>query len=113
LAAQEHGSVDQQPFLFLGSAIAAPFENKVADFDLCPRLLLRNIYTRFSSFEVAMADATYFLEKSEQIFRLIKKVRLGKATKKDICGDLQTLANEFLAEAVSLDTERDRAIKSA
>ena len=59
-----------------------------------------------------MNHLTYFLEKAEQLFRLIKKVRLGKS-KKDICLELDQLANEFMANAVALDTARDKAAKSA
>jgi hypothetical protein len=61
----------------------------------------------------SMNDATYFLEKAEQLSRLIKKVRLGKIPKKDICLELDQLANEFMANAVALDTARDKAAKSA
>jgi hypothetical protein len=61
----------------------------------------------------SMNDAPYFLEKAEQLSRLIKKVRLGRIPKKDICLELDQLANEFMENAVALDTARDKAAKFA
>lgn len=50
-------------------------------------------------------DADYFLERAERCFRM-KEMAVGNA---ELAAALETMANEFMAKAVELDTERDRA----
>lgn len=51
-----------------------------------------------------MHDATYFLEKADQCFGLS---RLAGANR-ELASALQTMANEFMAKAVEIDTNRER-----
>lgn len=53
----------------------------------------------------ATEDADYFLERAERCFRM-KEMAAGN---KELAAALETMANEFMAKAVELDTERDRA----
>lgn len=50
-------------------------------------------------------DADYFLERAERCFRM-KEMAAGN---KELAAALETMANEFMAKAVEIDTERDRA----
>ena len=50
-------------------------------------------------------DANYFLERAERCFRM-KEMAAGNT---ELAAALETMANEFMAKAVELDTERDRA----
>lgn len=50
-------------------------------------------------------DANYFLERAERCFRM-KEMATGNT---ELVAALETMANEFMAKAVELDTERDRA----
>lgn len=52
----------------------------------------------------ATEDADYFLERAERCFRM-KEMASGNA---ELVVALETMANEFMAKAVELDTERDR-----
>ncbi|MDP1585645.1 MAG: hypothetical protein Q8M18_19675 [Bradyrhizobium sp.] len=54
------------------------------------------------------SDAEYFIQKAEQCFSLARHVRADYANN-EIAAELDAIANEFLARAVELDTERDRA----
>ena len=54
---------------------------------------------------VATEDANYFLERAERCFRM-KEMAAGN---EELAAALDTMANEFMAKAVELDTERDRA----
>jgi hypothetical protein len=53
----------------------------------------------------AIEDANYFLEHAERCFRM-KEMAVGN---RELSAALETMANEFMAKAVELDTERDRA----
>jgi len=53
-------------------------------------------------------DSEYFIAKAEQCFRLAKYVR-GEHADSEIAAELDAIANEFLAHAVAIDTERERA----
>ncbi|HEY9716106.1 MAG TPA: hypothetical protein V6C69_01450 [Trichormus sp.] len=59
-----------------------------------------------------MHEATYFIEKADQLSRLAKQVRAGSIPQNEIYNELETLANEFMAKAVDLDTKRDKAAKA-
>lgn len=50
-------------------------------------------------------DANYFLERAERCFRM-KEMAAGN---QELAAALEDMANEFMAKAVELDTERDRA----
>jgi hypothetical protein len=52
-------------------------------------------------------DSEYFIAKAEQCFRLARNVR-GDHSDSEIAAELDAIANEFLACAVAIDTERDR-----
>ena len=54
---------------------------------------------------VATEDANYFLERAERCFRMKEMAGGNKA----LAAELETMANEFMAKAVALDTARDRA----
>jgi len=54
-----------------------------------------------------MLDASYFLEKAEQCFRLSRTVELPA----EVSEELEALGYEFMAKAVDLDTTRDKATK--
>lgn len=54
----------------------------------------------------AIEDANYFLERAERCFRM-KEMAVGN---RELAAALETMANEFMAKAVELDTERDRAV---
>ena len=54
---------------------------------------------------VATEDANYFLDRAERCFRM-KEMAGGN---RELAAELETMANEFMAKAVALDTERDRA----
>lgn len=53
-------------------------------------------------------DATYFLEKADQLFHLIKHTRASRIPQEQLCVELESLANEFMAKAVEIQTKRDR-----
>ena len=53
----------------------------------------------------ATEDADYFLERAERCFRMKEMA----ADNRELAVALETMANEFMAKAVELDTERDRA----
>jgi hypothetical protein len=53
-------------------------------------------------------DSEYFIAKAEQCFRLAQHVR-GEHSNTEIAAELEAIANEFLAHAVAIDTERERA----
>jgi hypothetical protein len=54
------------------------------------------------------SDSEYFIAKADQCFRLAKHIR-GDQANSEIAAELDAIANEFLARAVEIDTERDRA----
>jgi hypothetical protein len=54
-----------------------------------------------------MQDANYFLEKAEQCFSLCTLA----GTNRELANALQRMANEFMAKAVEMDTDRDRKKK--
>jgi hypothetical protein len=54
------------------------------------------------------SDSEYFIAKADQCFRLAKHIR-GDQAHSAIAAELDAIANEFLARAVEIDTERDRA----
>ncbi len=54
------------------------------------------------------SDSEYFIAKAEQCFRLAQSVR-GEHANSVIAAELDVIANEFLARAVEIDTDRDRA----
>lgn len=54
------------------------------------------------------AEAEFFIAKAEQCFRLAKHIRADFADA-ETAAELDAIANEFLARAVEIDTERDRA----
>jgi hypothetical protein len=54
------------------------------------------------------SDSEYFIAKADQCFRLAKHIR-GDHANSEIAAELDAIANEFLARAVEIDTERDRA----
>jgi hypothetical protein len=54
---------------------------------------------------VATEDANYFLDRAERCFRM-KEMAGGN---QELAAELETMANEFMAKAVALDTKRDRA----
>ena len=56
----------------------------------------------------AMPDANYFLDKAERCFSLS---RLAGANS-EVAAALESMANEFMAKAVEIDTERDRKRKN-
>jgi hypothetical protein len=64
---------------------------------------------------IRTSDAEYFIQKAEQCFSLARHVRADHANIEiaadldAIAAELDAIANEFLARAVELDTERDRA----
>jgi hypothetical protein len=51
-----------------------------------------------------MPDAQYFLEKSERFFRMARANR-------QLADELEALGNDFMAKAVELDTNRDKATR--
>ena len=53
-------------------------------------------------------DVTYFLEKADQLFHLIKHARASSISQEDLCLELDALANEFMTKAVEAQTKRDR-----
>jgi hypothetical protein len=53
---------------------------------------------------IAMQDASYFLDKAEQCFTLSRLVGANR----EVATALQSMGNEFMAKAVEIDTERDR-----
>lgn len=55
-----------------------------------------------------LTDAEFFIAKAEQCFRLAQSVRGDQANSR-IAAELDTIANEFMARAVEIDTARDRA----
>jgi hypothetical protein len=52
----------------------------------------------------------YFIEKAEQCFRLARHVRVELADTA-VAQELDAIANEFLAKAVEIDTERERLMR--
>lgn len=54
------------------------------------------------------ANAAYFIAKADQCFRLAKSLRDDDANA-EVATELDAIANEFLACAVAIDTDRDRA----
>lgn len=54
------------------------------------------------------SDSEYFIAKAEQCFRLAQYMR-GEHSISQITAELDAIANEFLARAVEIDTDRDRA----
>lgn len=54
-----------------------------------------------------MQDANYFLEKAEQCFSLCELAGANR----ELVNALQSMANEFMAKAVEIDTDRDREKK--
>jgi len=50
-------------------------------------------------------DARYFLDRAEDCFRLKEMAADHRA----LAAALEAMGNEFMAKAVELDTERDRA----
>jgi hypothetical protein len=54
------------------------------------------------------SDSEYFIAKADQCFRLAKHIR-GDHANSAIAAELDAIANEFLARAVEIDTERDLA----
>ena len=54
------------------------------------------------------SDSEYFIAKAEQCFRLAHYAR-GQHSNAEIAAELDAIAHEFLARAVAIDTERDRA----
>ena len=57
-----------------------------------------------------MDEATYFLEKADELVRLAKYAR-EKNAHDEICKALEELANEFMARAVEIDAARVKAAK--
>jgi hypothetical protein len=53
------------------------------------------------------SDPEYFIAKAEQCFRLAQHLR-GEHSSAEAAAELDTIANEFLARAVEIDTDRDR-----
>jgi hypothetical protein len=53
-------------------------------------------------------SAAYFIAKADQCFGLAKSLREEHADGR-VADELDSIANEFLARAVEIDTERDRA----
>jgi len=53
-------------------------------------------------------DEIYFLEKADQLFRLIKHARASSISQEELCVELDSLANEFMTRAVEVQTKRDR-----
>ena len=51
-----------------------------------------------------MQDANYFIEKADQCFNLSHMA----GSNQELALALQTMAHEFMAKAVEIDTERDR-----
>jgi hypothetical protein len=51
-----------------------------------------------------LLDANYFLEKADVVFGLSKLA----GDNRELAKALNTLADEFMAKAVEIDTERDR-----
>ena len=58
------------------------------------------------------SHAEYFIQKAEQCFSLARHVRTDHASEQ-VAAELDAIANEFLARAVEIDTERDRAETSS
>jgi len=54
------------------------------------------------------SDAEYLIAKAEQCFRLAQHLR-GEHSSAEAAAELDSIANEFLARAVEIDTDRDRA----
>ena len=54
------------------------------------------------------SDSEYFIAKADQCFRLAQCVR-RKDSNSVVAAELDAIANEFLARAVEIDTDRDRA----
>ena len=53
-------------------------------------------------------NAAYFIAKADQCFGLAKTLREENVDAR-VADELDSIANEFLARAVEIDTERDRA----
>jgi hypothetical protein len=53
-------------------------------------------------------EPQYFIDKAEHCFRLARNIS-ENPSHKEIAAELDALGNEFLAKAVELDTDRDRA----
>jgi hypothetical protein len=53
------------------------------------------------------SDSEYFIAKADQCFRLAQYVRREHANSA-VAMELDAIANEFLARAVEIDTDRDR-----
>ena len=53
-------------------------------------------------------DATYFLQKADQLFRLIKHARSNSLPQEELYMELESLANEFMTKAVEIQTKCDR-----
>jgi hypothetical protein len=54
------------------------------------------------------AQSQAFIEKADHCFRLARQLRAG-APAAEIAKEIDALGHEFLAHAVAVDTERDRA----
>jgi hypothetical protein len=54
------------------------------------------------------SDPEFFIAKAEQCFRLAQHLR-GEHSSAEAAAELDSIANEFLARAVEIDTDRDRA----
>jgi hypothetical protein len=55
-----------------------------------------------------LTDAEFFIAKAEQCFRLARSVR-GDHAGSRVAAELESIGHEFMARAVEIDTERDRA----
>ena len=53
-------------------------------------------------------DATYFLQKADHLFRLIKHARSNSLPQEELYVELESLANEFMTKAVEIQTKCDR-----
>lgn len=54
------------------------------------------------------SEPAYFIAKADQCFRLAQDLRV-KYSAFEAADELDVIANEFLARAVEIDTDRDRA----